>query len=121
MMTKRKRSQDVEVDWLKYYESISEVCPWSLGYYKAGRIDHVDLKATVGRQPLNNDLIARVYYSTDWTSSQLEDMADAYNELYPEEEWLWSSPSYGGYSTPVPALIQQDRAILEEARNKKRK
>jgi hypothetical protein len=121
MIKRKNQDQDVEVNWLKYYESISEVCPWSLGYYKQGRIDHVDLSATVGRQPLNNDLIARVYYSTDWTNSQLEQMADAYNELYPEEEWLWSSPSFKGYSTPVPALIQQDRAILEEARNKKRK
>ena len=120
-MTKRKRSQDVEVNWLKYYESISEVCPWSLGYCTVPGLAHVDLEATVGRQPLNNDLIARVYYSTDWTSRQLLDMADAYNDLYPEEEWLYSHPSYGGYSTPVPALIQQDRAILEEARNKKRK
>ena len=121
MMTKRKRSQDVEVNWLKYYESISEVCPWSLGYYSQGRIDHQDISAIVGRMPLDGNLVARVYYSKDWTSRQLEDMADAYNDLYPEEEWLWSSPSYQGYSTPVPALIQQDRAILEEARNKKRK
>jgi len=121
MMTKRKRSQDVEVNWLKYYESISEVCPWSLGYYKQGKIDHVDLSVIVGRMPLDGNLVARVYYSKDWTSRQLEDMADAYNDLYPEEEWLYSHPSYQGYSTPVPALIQQDRAILEEARNKKRK
>lgn len=121
MMTKRKRSQDVEVNWSEYYQSISEVCPWSLGYYRQGRIDHRDIAATVGRMPLDGNLVARVYYSTDWTSSQLLDMADAYNDLYPEEEWLYSHPSYGGYSTPVPALIQQDRAILEEARNKKRK
>jgi len=120
MMTKRKRNQKEEVNWLEYYQSIAEVCPWSLGYFKSGEIDHTDVSATVGRMPLDG-LRARVYYSTDWTAGQLESMADAYNELYPEEEWLYSHPSYKGYSTPVPALIQQDRAILEEARKKKRK
>tara|TARA_R110002012_G_scaffold8754_1_gene40258 strand:+ start:960 stop:1322 length:363 start_codon:yes stop_codon:yes gene_type:complete len=120
MMTKRKRNQDVEVNWLEYYQSIAEVCPWSLGYYESGEIDHTDISATVGRMPLDG-LTARVYYSKDWTASQLLSMADAYNDLYPEEEWLYSHPSYKGYSTPVPALIQQDRAILEEARKKKRK
>ncbi len=66
MMTKkRNQEQDVEVNWLNYYESISEVCPWSLGYYKQGKIDHVDLEATVGRMPLDGNLVARVYYSKD--------------------------------------------------------
>tara|TARA_B100000085_G_C18406331_1_gene456761 strand:- start:191 stop:337 length:147 start_codon:yes stop_codon:yes gene_type:complete len=41
------------------------------------------------------------------------------NDTRPEEEWLFSHPMYGGHSTPVPILIQQDLEILTKARRGK--
>ena len=38
------------------------------------------------------------------------------NDIRPEEEWLFSHPMYGGHSTPIPILIQQDLEILTKAR-----
>ena len=41
------------------------------------------------------------------------------NDTRPEEEWLFSHPMYGGHSTPVPILIQQDLEVLTKARRGK--
>ena len=38
------------------------------------------------------------------------------NEGRPNEEWLYSHPQYGGHSTPVGVLIQQDLETLTKAR-----
>ena len=43
-------------------------------------------------------------------------MSERFNDTRPSEEWLWSHPDFGHYSTPVPVLIQQDRTSLEKAR-----
>ena len=41
------------------------------------------------------------------------------NDERPTEEWLYSHPRYGGHSTPVPVLIQQDYELLQKARKSK--
>jgi hypothetical protein len=49
----------------------------------------------------------------------LESMVDEMNTEYPDAEWLYSSPDDNtGNATPIPVLIQQRKAQLEELRNK---
>ncbi len=49
----------------------------------------------------------------------LESMVDEMNTEYPDSEWLYSSPDDNtGDATPIPVLIQQRKAQLEELRNK---
>lgn len=112
---KRKQVADVEVNWREYFASINHVCKWSLKYWDRDLIDIHHSEAIFQYKPLGA-YVARVYYNTSWTSKQVEDLADEHNSQYPDEEWLWSSPEYKGNSTPVPAVIQQDRDLLEQAR-----
>jgi hypothetical protein len=112
---KGSQDQNVEVNWREYFASINHVCKWSLKYWDRGEIDVVKSPKRFRYQPLQK-AVARVYYNTEWTSRQLEELADAHNAKYPDEEWLWSSPEYKGNSTPVPVVIQQDRGLLEQAR-----
>lgn len=120
--TKRKRKKVVEeVDWPHYFGSIQSVCPWSQGYYRKGSIDIVTSQVNFGKvepQPLNN-YVARIYIRPNSSPRLLNKIADRFNLLYDTEEWLWSHPRYKGHSTPVPVLIQQNRAILENARKRK--
>ena len=107
MVEKRKiRKKAVEeVDWLSYFVSIKGSCPWSRYHWQKGSIDivYTSLKdLNYEPQPLHNS-VARIY---DRMNKQRGDT----------EEWLYSHPVYGGESTPVPILIQQNRAILEKAR-----
>jgi hypothetical protein len=37
---------------------------------------------------------------------------------YGSDAWLFSYPGYGQWATPMPVLIQQDRAKLESLRLK---
>ena len=51
----------------------------------------------------------------------LESMVDEMNTEYPDAEWLYSTPDDDNGSetcTPIPVLIQQRKAQLEELRNK---
>ena len=119
--TKRKKAV-VEVDWPQYFGSIQSVCPWSQGYYRKGSIDIVTSQINFGiiePQPLNT-FVARIYIRPNSSPRLLNKLADKFNDRYDEEEWLWSHPQYKGYSTPVPVLIQQNRAVLEKARSKRK-
>ena len=119
--TKRKKAV-VEVDWPQYFGSIQNVCPWSQGYYRKGSIDIVTSQINFGiiePQPLNT-FVARIYIRPNSSPRLLNKLADKFNDRYDEEEWLWSHPQYKGYSTPVPVLIQQNRAVLEKARSKRK-
>lgn len=125
-MEKRKKIKRkkvvVEVDWPHYFASIQSVCPWSQGYWQKGSIDIVTSQLNFGRiepQPLNT-FVARIYIRPNSSPRLLNKLADRFNDRYEEEEWLWSHPRYQGHSTPVPVLIQQDRAVLEKARSKRK-
>lgn len=104
----------VEVNWHDYFESIKAVCPWSLQAHRNNLIDIVEWQGIVF--DLGN-YEARIYTSKH-NARQLKKIHNRLNEQRPEEEWLWSHPSYEDYSAPVPCLIQQDRAKLYSIRSK---
>ena len=120
-MEKRKiRKKAVEeVDWLSYFVSIKGSCPWSRYHWQKGSIDvvYTSLKdLNYEPQPLHNS-VARIYVRPSSSPRLLKKLADRMNKQRGDtEEWLYSHPVYGGESTPVPILIQQNRAILEKAR-----
>lgn len=101
-----------EVDWAAYFAHISEVCPWSKPAWHKGLVDIVKWNKQV--MPLDNYL-ARVYV-VDLNPRRLKKLANSLENRSEHDEWLWSHPRYGGYSTPVPVLIQQDRQQLDTIR-----
>jgi hypothetical protein len=47
------------------------------------------------------------------------DVIEIANSLnHGDDEWLYSYPSYGEFATPVTVLIQQNRAMLSDLRQK---
>jgi hypothetical protein len=104
------------VDWLAYYQSIAQECPWSLKAYQQGQIStlHWVESQTI---PALGTLAARVWI-VDYPSSIIEAMAEELNSRDTDCEWLFSYPGYGEYATPVPVLIQQNRLILANLRQK---
>lgn len=64
---------------------------------------------------LENNL-AIVYTAPNHKPRQLKRITDRLNRTYAEYEFLWSHPKYGGNSTPIPAIIQQDAQTLEKIR-----
>lgn len=104
---------EANLDWLTYFESIREVCPWSGAAYKNGAIAIQHWHSQV------NDLEnykARIYIAPTHNPRQLKKITDRLNNTRHNEEWLWSHPRYGYNSTPTPVLIQQDRNTLETIR-----
>lgn len=98
---------DQNVNWLEYFTSIQDQCPWSLRAYQSGLIDI---------RPWQNEIIplgqmqARMYTldeDPEPIAEQLESEGD---------EWLWSRPGCGPYATPVSVLIQQNAAELARLR-----
>ena len=98
------------VDWLAYFESIRSECPWSYAAYQRGLIDIVQYQGT--SEPLG-DYQARMY-CVQAPDSTIEALAVAHD--HGQDEWLFSSPGYGEYATPVPVLIQQNRQQLNQLR-----
>lgn len=111
---KRKRLQDVaEADWTRYFESIKRWCPWSLVAWNQGLISITKWNKP---EPLGSNE-ARVYWA-DLNPRRLKKLCTKLDNADTECEWLWSHPNFGGRSTPIPVLIQQDRARLRELREK---
>ena len=111
-MEKAKNHQSV--NWYDYFKSIREECPWSYAAYIKGKIDIVEY--TGSSIPLGR-YQARLYI-VNASNETVEALAASYNHCDIICEWLWSYPGYGDYATPVSVLIQQDRSILEQLRNK---
>jgi len=101
------------IDWLSYFVSIVSVCPWSGAYWRKQKIDVKLWKSEI--IPLD-DYVARIYIHKNASGRQLKKIMERMNDIRPEEEWLFSHPMYGGHSTPIPILIQQDLEILTKAR-----
>lgn len=99
--------------WQEYLASIQTVCPWSLQHYRMGRIDVVTFVGI--RLPLRN-YSARIYTCDGVSSATLNEWQERLNELYARDEWFYSHPSYGGYSSPRPILVQQSHAQLNKIR-----
>jgi len=101
-----------DVNWSEYFESIREQCPWSYVAYTKGLIDIVTYQGSA--LPLGN-YEARVYI-LDEDQEHIESLCQRLDQESESDAWLFSYPGYGPFATPVKALIQQDRAILEQLR-----
>lgn len=102
------------VNWADYFQYIRTECPWSLQAFKRGGIDIV--KGT-RIQPLG-EYEARVYIVKNINPRRLKKLCNQLDKQDKQNEWLWSHPRYRKFSTPVPTLIQQNRARLTEIRSK---
>jgi hypothetical protein len=98
------------VNWLEYFTGIRAECPWSYSAYLQGAIDIREYTGEI--QPLGK-YQARVYTVLD-PSQSVKALSAALD--HGEDEWLYSFPGYGPFATPVPVLIQQNRAKLNELR-----
>jgi hypothetical protein len=98
--------------WGDYFYRIKEQCPWSWAAWNKGNIEIVPWQGSA--IPLGS-LEARVY-TVNLANSELEQLAHDLDEG--ECEWLYSHSGAGPWATPVPVLIQQDRAELARLRNK---
>ena len=106
--------EPLPVDWEKYFRSIQKVCPWSLESYLAGKIK-------ITSQHIVQDLLEydAIVYQVNMSIDELDNFVERLNDSQEECEFLWSHPDHtkgGNNQTPMPVLIQQDRAILEGLR-----
>jgi hypothetical protein len=104
------------VNWLEYFESIQQECPWSLRAYKSGAISIEHWSDTDTIEPLGH-YQARMYI-VDYPDAIVEAMAEELDCDDQDSEWLFSYPGYGASATPVKVLIQQNRQLLATLRNK---
>ena len=104
------------VNWLEYFESIQQECPWSLRAYKQGAISIEHWHDTDTLEPLGN-YQARMYI-VDLPDNIVEAMAEELDCNDQECEWLFSYPGYGEFATPVKVLIQQNRQQLNDIRSR---
>ena len=127
---KRKRMERkgevAEDNWLTYFYSIKNVCPWSYESYKKGRIYITEFTPNkVNRTELEWSCIwyDAVVYLTDMSVDELDEFVEERNRKQNSCEYLWSHPEFtkgGNRQTSRPIIIQQDRAFLTELRGKNR-
>jgi len=110
-----KAAKESNIDWSEYFASIVSVCPWSKSYWRKQSIDIQYWKGTSNITSLEN-YVARMWIHKHSSGRLLCKIHNRLNQCRLHEEWLYSHPCYGGHSTPIPVLIQQDLAILTKAR-----
>ena len=111
-MVEKKAAANVAVDWAEYFQSIRTSCPWSLA---AWRKQQISIEQWRGQPLPLEPFLARVYI-VDLNPRRLKKLCARLDRESEQEEWLWSHPRYGGDSTPMPVLIQQNRTTLENIR-----
>ena len=120
MQRKEDKSVQRNVDWKAYFKKISNVCPWSLEAYDNGEIQFFEDDLAI--RDLGNNK-ANIYIFTEgYSDDDLYEITEELNNMYVEYEFLWSHPEYtkgGNRATPVPVIIQQDKAHLEYLRGNK--
>ena len=127
-MAKRK-NEEVEVDWLQYFHSIKNVCPWSYESYTQGTTKITQFDSNIlklNEQNWRNLPWEVIVYQLgdDLTLDAIDEYVAFLNECQNTCEYLWSHPGFtkgGNNQTPVPVIIQQDRARLMELRSGKKK
>ena len=120
---RKREGKNVEenVSWKAYFERISDACPWSLEAYNNDEIQFFQEINTI-RSLENNK--ANLYILSNFSIDDIYELAEQLDELYEEYEFLWSHPDFtkgGNRATPVPVIIQQDKAQLEYLRGIKSK
>jgi hypothetical protein len=112
------------VTWAtNYFASIRGVCPWS---YKAHMKDNIlfieggsdKCFGTYANIYKASTKEAFVFILEGKTSKELDELCLIYEQLYTHVEWLWSHPEQEGDSTPKPVIIIQDKATLQQLREK---
>lgn len=103
------------IDWSEYFASIVSVCPWSKKYWKQQKIDIQKWRGTNNIKPLG-EYVARMWIHKNASGKQLCNIHHRMNKQRQDEEWLYSHPQYGGHSTPIPVLIQQNFKLLLKIR-----
>tara|TARA_B100001113_G_C21108814_1_gene622191 strand:+ start:1785 stop:2219 length:435 start_codon:yes stop_codon:yes gene_type:complete len=128
---KRKRmerkGEAAEDNWLVYFHSIKNVCPWSYESYKKGRIyitEFTQTKVIETEENWTMDKYDAIVYTTQMSVDELDTFVEQRNDEQDLCEYLWSHPSYtkgGKNQTQTPVIIQQDRKWLMELRNARSK
>ena len=108
-----KEAAENKALWETYFKDIARVCPWSYSAWKRNKIEITLWKGMA--QPLG-ELEARVNLIGTIKPRLLKKIEQRLNTEREDEEWLHSHPNFGVNSTPFPALIQQDRQHLAQAR-----
>jgi|TARA_R100000030_G_C3238044_1_gene119957 hypothetical protein len=122
------RKNVVEVDWLQYFHSIKNVCPWSYESYTQGTTKITQFDSNIlklNEQNWRNLPWEVIVYQLgdDLTLDAIDEFVAIRNESQEKCEYLWSHPSFtkgGKNQTPVPVIIQQDREQLLRLRRKEK-
>jgi len=121
------KRKEVEDNWLTYFHSIKNVCPWSYESYKKGRIyitEFTETKVIETEENWTMDKYDAIVYTTQMSVDELDTFVEQRNDEQDLCEYLWSHPSYskgGKNQTQTPVIIQQDRKWLMELRNARSK
>tara|TARA_R110000751_G_scaffold72846_1_gene147521 strand:+ start:428 stop:775 length:348 start_codon:yes stop_codon:yes gene_type:complete len=103
----------------EYFESITDVCPFSLESFDAGKLPilkfSIELVELLYKELKHYDAIL-FECSTSMDRDALQSTAHALQISHPDAEWFWSHPIDGHKSTVVPALIMQNKKNLAKAR-----
>ena len=128
-MVKEKAIQPKEVDWLEYYTGIRSVCPWSYRSYVMGGIITIPYNSNTfdtfatsfevceSREGVKTDCFVYVCDNKSplWLETKVQELQSV--DKYKESEWLYSTPDDDeGNATPVPVIIQQRKAQLQQLR-----
>ncbi len=120
----RKKEVEVKINWLEYFYSIRKVCPYSYQSYLDGttKITNYDEDILVLNEQNFETLPWEVIVyllGDDLTLDAIDEYVASLNDCQNTCEYLWSHPTFtkgGNNNTPVPVIIQQDRARLMELR-----
>ena len=120
-----KENLNQEAKWLQYFKGISDVCPWSLESYTNGRIRFVEYDGVPESILAAEKYWDNRYDAVVWTGV-IDDVDNLDNFVYyylddsKTHEYFWSHPEHTkgrNKQAPEPIIIQQNRTVLNKARN----
>ena len=112
-----------DINWNMYYHAIKESCPWSSYAFTQGKLLHLDFKSFEHSQAQEEiiepmKLWAIAYINPDNTPEELDAWCEQRNKEQQEIKYFFSHPEHdpNGLASPIPMLIQQNKYILDLAR-----
>ena len=105
-----------------YFAKIKGICPWSFRAHMKDNILFIE-----GGSDKCFGTYANIYKAStkeafvfimDKTSEELDAICQKYEKIYKHVEFLWSHPEQEGDSTPKPVIIIQEKARLQQLREK---
>ena len=106
--------------WLKYFEGIQNVCPWSLASYKNGTLHIEDFSLQKLADNLRSQDTFVYTIKEKITVDALQEIVHRLNKSQKRQEFLWSHPAYtkgSNNQTSMAVIIQQDRKRLKQLRD----